>query len=129
MLSDNQLYAKAKTASQNAYAPYSQFKVGAAVLTESGSIYSGCNVENASYGNAICAERVAIAKAVSEGDRNIRSIAVYTEGKDLSPCGICRQFISEFGSKITVIYRSSGQIIAKEISDLLPDSFSKKDLR
>ncbi|MGD1849450.1 MAG: cytidine deaminase [Cyanophyceae cyanobacterium] len=128
MLSNNQLYNAAKQASRNAYSPYSEFKVGAAVLTKSGSVYTGCYDENASYSNTICAERVALVKAISEGDKSIYSIAIYTEDADLSPCGICRQFIREFGSEIKVIYLSSGEIIAKAISELLPDSFSKDNL-
>ncbi|MEM9770756.1 MAG: cytidine deaminase [Cyanobacteria bacterium P01_D01_bin.73] len=129
MISNEQLYAEAKRASKKAYAPYSKFQVGAALLTRAGVIYRGCNVENASYGNTICAERTAIVKAVSEGDRDIEAIAVYTESGDLSPCGACRQFISEFGADIQVVYRSSEQIISKAISELLPDSFSDQNLR
>ena len=124
MVSNEQLYAEAQQASHHAYAPYSNFRVGAAVLTQSGTIFTGCNVENVSYGNTICAERVALVKAVSEGNQAIEAIAIYTDTGDLSPCGICRQFIREFGPNIRVIYQSSGVLISGVISKLLPDAFS-----
>jgi len=112
----------AKDALANAYAPYSKFPVGAAVLTEEGEVYTGVNVENSSYGLSICAERVAIAKAISEGKRKIRAIAV-AGLSEVSPCGACRQFILEFGSDIDVIYLRDGKIVVKKISELLADYF------
>lgn len=125
----HELYEKAEAASANAYSPYSNFAVGAAVLTVDGSIYLGTNVENASYGLTICAERVAICNAVTKGKRNITAIALYARKGDASPCGACRQFIAEFGESIEVIYVSKGRLACKTIKELLPVTFSKKDLR
>ncbi len=96
------LIAYATAARESAYAPYSKYQVGAAVMMGSGEIYTGCNVENASYGLCICAERTAIVKAVSTGERKIKAVAVATAGGG-SPCGACRQFISEFADDETVI--------------------------
>jgi cytidine deaminase len=113
-----------------AYAPYSRFRVGAAVLAKSGRIYSGCNVENASYGLCICAERAAIAAAVSAGERAVRAVAVYTPTPlPKSPCGACRQVISEFGPGALVISicRSKSRLEAP-LPELLPRSFGPKDL-
>jgi cytidine deaminase len=127
-ISYEKLISVAKEARENAYCPYSKFKVGAAVLTEKGDIYTGCNVENASYGLTICAERVAICKAVSAGDRNIKAIAVVLDSSDFGvPCGACRQFIYEFGKDIDVIMASvSGKYEVKKISELLPAAFELK---
>jgi len=92
-----ELISLAKKACSNAYAPYSKFNVGAALLTKNGKIFTGSNIENASYGATVCAERVAIFKAVSEGEREFESIAIYTNADKLSfPCGICRQVMIEF---------------------------------
>ena len=96
---------KAKEVMNNAYAPYSNFKVGAAILTESGDVYTGCNIENASYGATICAERTAAVKAVSEGHRRFLKIAIVSmEGTYTYPCGMCRQFMSEFNEEIGIVY-------------------------
>ncbi len=121
-------------ARKNAYVRYSHFQVGAAVLCDDGSIYTGCNVENASYGATICAERVAITKAVSEGKRRIIKIAIVggPAGRPVSktmPCGICRQFLSEFGSKETeIILASTEDSMLKyylyTLGELLPEVFS-----
>lgn len=114
----------------NAYCPYSQTQVGAALLCEDGTIYTGCNVENASYGLTICAERTAIVKAVSEGRRYFKAMAVASNMKDYTmPCGNCRQFILEFGPDI-VVYAvgNSGQILAKRADELLPFAFTGGDL-
>ncbi len=97
-----ELLSTAIEARQKAYAPYSKFLVGAALLTKKGTIFTGCNVENTSYGLCICAERTAICKAVSEGHQEFEAIAVAAHPL-ASPCGACRQFIVEFGKKITVI--------------------------
>src|SRR5579883_3061170 len=98
------LLKEAREACKNSYSPYSQFPVGAALLTRGGKVFSGCNVENASYGNTICAERTAIVKAVSEGYKDFEMIAVVCiKARDAWPCGACRQFISEFGAHITVV--------------------------
>jgi len=96
------LIAKAMEAREKAHAPYSNFAVGAALLAKSGRVYTGCNVENASYGLSICAERAAVFKAVSEGEREFEAIAVVTE-KGVTPCGACRQVLIEFGEDIQVI--------------------------
>lgn len=120
----------AKKASKNAYVPYSNFKVGSSVLAGSGKIYYGCNIENASYGATICAERVAIQKAVSEGEKEIKVIAVYTSDKKTYPCGICRQVMREFtkNKELVILIVSDDGITEHKIDDLLPYSFSKEDL-
>ena len=112
-----------------AYAPYSNYMVGAAVLTSSGKIYDGVNVENAVYSTTICAERVAIFKAVSEGEREFTAIAVATSNAG-TPCGSCRQVISEFGLDIQVLIVNGEGIIEQEttISELLPGAFGPQDL-
>ena len=107
------------------YSPYSKFKVGAALLSVNGSVFTGCNVENASYGLAICAERTAICKAVSTGVREYEAIAVAASPL-ASPCGACRQFIVEFGKEITVISVDAENPSIRKIwksSELIPDSF------
>lgn len=113
-----------------AYAPYSNYPVGAALLTVSGRIYDGVNVENAAYPTTICAERVAVFKAVSEGERDFQAIAVVTENGG-SPCGSCRQVLAEFGLEITVIIADTDGNIIDEmtIADLLPHAFTPKDLK
>ena len=98
------LIDNAYSAMEKSYSPYSHFKVGAALVTEDGSIYTGCNIENASYGAAICAERTAMVKAVSEGHKSFKYIAIVSSSHEKTlPCGICRQFLSEFASKDAVV--------------------------
>lgn len=122
---NRQLYEVALMAKENAYAPYSGFKVGAAVLTDDGIVYTGCNVENSSYGATICAERTAIAKAVSEGKRNIVKIAIASDSKDYTyPCGICRQVIFEFMPEGEVIIGNGEDIISYMVSEFLPHAFT-----
>ncbi len=113
-----------------AYAPYSNYPVGAALLTSSGRIYDGVNVENAAYPTTICAERVAVFKAVSEGERDFQAIAVITENGG-SPCGSCRQVLAEFGLEITVLIADTLGNLVEEITmaDLLPRAFTPKDLK
>lgn len=113
-----------------AYAPYSNYPVGAALLTTSGRIYDGVNIENAAYPTTICAERVAVFKAVSEGEQDFQAIAVVTENGG-SPCGSCRQVLAEFGLKITVLIANTAGDLIEEISlgDLLPQAFTPKDLK
>jgi len=113
-----------------AYAPYSHYPVGAALLTASGRVYDGVNVENAVYPETICAERVAITKAVSEGERDFDAIAVVTE-KGGSPCGSCRQVLAEFGMETVVLIANAEGELLKEttVSDLLPSAFTRDDLR
>lgn len=125
------LVSKAFEGRKNAYAPYSKFKVGAAVLTEDGKIYIGCNIENASYGATNCAERTAIYKAVSEGHTTIKAIAIVGVENDYTyPCGICRQVIAEFASEDIeiVLGKNENEYIVKTLNEILPGAFTKKDL-
>lgn len=113
---------------ERAYAPYSQFTVGAAVMGESGEIYDGANVENASFGLTVCAERAAIAKAVSAGERGIQAVAVCTEN-GVTPCGACRQVIREFAADCPVyLVDGEGQRRETSLVTLLPQSFGKDEL-
>lgn len=129
-LNKAELMKAAREAREKAYVPYSRFKVGAALLTEDGQIYTGCNVENASYGLANCAERTAIFKAVSEGHRRFTAIAVIadTEGP-CSPCGACRQVMSEFGGETKVFLTNlKGDVSETTVAELLPGAFREEDL-
>jgi cytidine deaminase len=119
------LIAAAKAAQRNAHAPYSKFHVGAALLTKSGKVYTGVNVENASYGLTNCAERVAIGKAVSEGHRKFRAIAVVAPSSALSPCGACRQVMAEFGEMVVICAdsRNLRRVKVHLVSELLPHAF------
>ena len=119
------LVAAAKQAQKNAYAPYSNFKVGAAVLTPGGDVYRGCNVENASYGLTICAERNAVFQAVASGEKEITALAIVTDAEEPSPpCGACRQVLVEFASDIPIILKSlNGKRVIKSLDDLLPHRF------
>ena len=124
-----ELIAAAREAQLSAYAPYSNFAVGAAVLLGNGTVYAGCNIENASFGLTVCAERVAIFNAVSAGHMDIVAVAVSTSAPKLcKPCGACRQVIAEFsriGSPIVVISTTQSGLSATEtITDLLPDNFT-----
>jgi cytidine deaminase len=121
----------ASEAVKNAYAPYSEFRVGAAVLTEKGNIFSGCNIENASYGLSICAERAAIFSAVAKEGGNhmkIRAICVVSD-KDIicPPCGACRQVIYEFGPSAIVIFRGPDGLVSAHAGELLPHGFVSYD--
>ncbi|MBY0414280.1 MAG: cytidine deaminase [Bdellovibrionales bacterium] len=120
----------AKDASENAYSPYSKAKVGSAILMSDGSMYSGCNVENASYGGTICAERVAILKAVSEKKMKIEKVYVYTK-EGWPPCGMCRQVMSEFASPTmeVIIGNVEGIETSMKFSDLMPLSFTPDHLQ
>ncbi len=119
------LLKKAKEASLKAYAPYSKHQVGAAILTNDNSIYSGCNIENSSYSVSICAERVAAAQAISKGEKKFTLIAIYVNStKMFPPCGVCRQFLAEFSPDLKVIYANAKEIRLSTIRDLLPDAFS-----
>lgn len=129
----DELIAAARRAYENAYAPYSNFRVGAALLLENGQIFSGCNVENASYGLTNCAERTAIFSAISTlGAKQvrIRAIAVVNDREvPCSPCGACRQVISEFGPDADVFYIGPAGIQQNNMRELLPDSFGSDSLR
>ena len=124
------LKQQALKAKEMAYAPYSKFRVGCALLTKDDKIYTGCNVENASYGGCICAERTAIVKAVSEGFHTFKAIAVVTDLQEpATPCGICRQFIREFGKDIQVYcFGMNGSMLSKTLDELLPFSFGPEQL-
>jgi cytidine deaminase len=125
------LAAAARRAARSSYAPYSEFRVGAAVLTASGKIFSGCNVENASSGLTICAERTAVFTAVAAGQRRLVAVAVYTPTpRPTAPCGACRQVIHEFGPTATVLCGcDSPDRIEISLDQLLPKAFGPKDLR
>lgn len=123
-MTDSELLNIAKQAAEHAYAPYSEFYVGAALLTQDGKVYTGCNIENASYGATNCAERTAIFKAVSEGERNFKKIAVASKaGTTAYPCGVCLQVINEFMPEGVVILENEGEVITYTLKELLPHGF------
>lgn len=124
MPDDAELMARARAALSHAYAPYSGFRVGAALAGATGRVYTGSNVENAAYGITVCAERVALFKAVSEGERSFSAIAIAAKDEaDAPPCGACRQALAEFSPELRVCYRVAGRVEAKPLSWLLPDRF------
>ncbi|RKX42228.1 MAG: cytidine deaminase [Thermotogae bacterium] len=126
-MTNEELINIAVKAMKRAYAPYSQFKVGAALLTKSGKVFEGFNIENSSYGLSICAERVAIFSAVVAGERNFEKIAIVADtDKLVSPCGACRQVMSEFGDFQVIMTNTSGQLIVRNVSELLPFAFKLK---
>lgn len=125
-MDDKKLIQMAKQARESAYAPYSKFQVGAALVTEDGSVFTGCNIENISYPAGICAERVAFAKAISEGHTRFREIAVVGSTDDYAyPCGMCRQFMAEFAEdEFMVLCANEGSEYERlKFSELLPRSF------
>ncbi|MHC4197031.1 MAG: cytidine deaminase [Planctomycetota bacterium] len=123
------LVKKAREARGNSYSPYSRFAVGAAVRTSSGRVFQGSNVENCSYGLTICAERVALFNAVSEGECDFAALAIFTEAKDLTPpCGACRQVLSEFCGELVIILANPGGEKKLKLSELLPLPFNKGNL-
>ncbi len=127
----NELIEAAKKARENSHAPYSKFRVGAAVRTKDGKIYTGCNIETASFSPTICAERVAIWKAVSEGESEFTEIAVVADTEELTPpCGVCRQIIWEFCGDIPVIFANlEDKTETIQMSELLPRAFDTKFLK
>ena len=129
--SDSELIDAAKAVRENAYAPFSEFRVGAALETDDGEVITGCNVESASYGLTVCAERVAIWKAISQGKRKIKHIAVVADTEELTPpCGVCRQIIWEFGGDIPVILSNlKGKTEIVQMKELLPRAFDTKFLK
>ena len=135
-MTKEELVALARQAAQNAYAPYSGFRVGAALLGASGKVYLGCNVENAAFTPSICAERTAFSRAVSDGERSFQAIAI-VGGKEgvlqdfCPPCGVCRQVMAEFCPGTFPIYlgREDGKISCFTLEDLLPQRFGGENLR
>lgn len=127
VMTTDQMVESAARARENAYAPYSNFKVGAALLASSGRVFTGCNVENATYGLTVCAERVALWKAISEGEREFTRIAVVTESqRPASPCGACRQLLWEFCGDIEVILASTrGFKETRRLAQLFPLPFDR----
>lgn len=124
-----ELIEAALAAREKAYAPYSRYKVGAAVRGASGRIYTGCNIENASYGLTNCAERTAIFKAVSEGERELACLAVAADSpQPASPCGACRQVMAEFGVGRIIMVNLKGERLEVSLAELLPFAFAKSDL-
>ena len=122
-ITNEKLYEIAEGARVNAYAPFSNFCVGAALLTTDGEIYTGVNIENSSYGATICAERTAFVKAISEGKRQFSKIAISAGDVESVPCGICRQFMYEFSPEIEVITKADGVLRVRPLTQLLPEGF------
>ena len=125
-MNDRELLRIAKEASLNAYVPYSGFPVGAALECADGTVFTGCNVENAAYGDTICAERTAVVKAVSEGRREFTRIAIYGEGQGYCmPCGSCRQVLSEFSPEMEVLCaKAGGAYVSYPLTRLMPYTFN-----
>ncbi len=125
-MTDNQLLQAARKALQHSYHPYSQFAVGAALLCEDGTVYTGCNIENAAYSATVCAERTAFFKAISDGKRQFTAIAVVGSADPCYPCGVCRQVMAEFcgGDFRIVLEGENGKIEQHTLSQLLPHSFN-----
>ncbi len=120
----NELIEAARIARENAYAPYSKYKVGAAILASSGKIYTGCNFENASFGAGACAERVALGAALAAGEREFLAVACIGGDDAITPCGICRQAFSEFGDMIIYCGSADGEVKQYTLAQLLPFGFS-----
>jgi cytidine deaminase len=131
VISYKSLLKQARTAQQHSFSPFSKFRVGAALLTKGGRVYKGCNVENSSYGLTMCAERTALFKAISEGERKFTAIALATDEKGFTtPCGACRQVMMDLAGNIDVIMSDgSGEIKIVKMLDLLPHPFGAKNLR
>ncbi|WP_303106000.1 cytidine deaminase [uncultured Mitsuokella sp.] len=128
-MTDAELIEVAKKYRERAYAPYSKFQVGAAVLTKSGHVYGGCNIENASYPVTNCAERTAIFKAVSEGEREFEAIAIVADTPGhCAPCGMCRQAICEFRIGRVIMANLKGDSKAVSLEEILPFAFTENDL-
>lgn len=129
-MTDLEMYQKAVEQLKNSYSPYSKFAVGAALLTENGNLYTGCNIESAAYSATICAERTALVKAVSEGDLKIASLAVASSSGDFTfPCGICRQMLVEFNPNLRIIVgNQQDQLKVFLLKELLPEAFTATEL-
>jgi len=132
-MNDEKMLELARQAMEGAYVPYSKYQVGACLLAEDGRVFTGCNIENASYGATICAERTAAVKAVSEGARRFVAIAIAARGSAPYPCGVCRQVLNEFGPQMRVLVtwddQHNDQFVEKTTLDaLLPNSFGPESL-
>ena len=121
------LIHKAEEVRKNAYVPYSDFAVGAAIFCDNGNIYTGCNIENSSYGLSVCAERVALFKAISSGEKSFRALAISAGTiRPIPPCGACRQVLAEFNQNLEIIMTSnSGENKTYLLSELLPEPFTQ----
>ena len=127
-MTDAMLYQAARDAMKNAYVPYSNYRVGAALLAKDGRLFTGCNVENAAYGNTLCAERTALCKAVSEGAREFVAIAIASKGSAPFPCGACRQSLYEFAPDLRVMVTWDGNVRKTTLRELLPEGFGPSSL-
>ena len=129
-MEDDELIARARDVMEQAYAPYSGFRVGAALLGEDGSVHTGCNVENASYGLTVCAERAAVANAVAGGVRRFRAVAIATSGSNaVPPCGACRQVLAEFSPRMTILSEGGGERRQWTLDQLIPEPFEPRSRR
>ena len=124
-MTDAELLDLARRAAANSYSPYSRFPVGAALECADGTVFTGCNVENAAYGDTICAERTAAVKAISEGHRDFVRIAIWGDSKEYCyPCGSCRQFLTEFSKNMRVICaKGDGSFVSHPLSEMMPFTF------
>ena len=127
-MTDEKLLQNAIEMMERAYVPYSHYRVGAALLAQDGTVYTGCNVENAAYGNTLCAERTALCKAISEGARKFTAIAIAASGSAPCPCGACRQSLYEFAPGLRVLVTWDGNVREAMLSDLLPEGFGPSSL-
>ena len=125
---DEELLQKARDMKRFAYVPYSHYWVGAALRAKDGRVFTGCNVENAAFGNTMCAERTALFKAVSEGAREFTAIAIAAEGSAPFPCGACRQSLYEFAPELRVLVTWDGNVREAKLSELLPEGFGPSSL-
>ena len=127
-MTDKMLLEKAVGMLAYSYVPYSRYAVGAALLAKDGRVFTGCNVENAAYGNTLCAERTALCKAVSEGAREFTAIAIAARGSAPFPCGACRQSLYEFAPDLRVLVTWDGEVREAVLSELLPEGFGPSSL-